>query len=99
MTALENELNTALSGNSKHNVVSSKNSIINSSVTAMAVAEPILFDIYGKENIIRQKPYNLYHIRNYWIMEGSLPEGFLGGTFQIIIDDRDCKVIEITHGK
>jgi NTF2 fold immunity protein len=96
---LEQELNLSLSGKNKYNVVNSKDAIINKAMTAMTVAEAILIEIYGEANITKQKPYNIYHIKNYWIMDGSLPKGSVGRTFHIIIDDRTSKVIEITHGK
>ncbi len=99
MHKIKQELNLTLSGKDKYNLVNSTNTILNSGITVSIVAEAVLIDIYGKSNIERQKPYKIYHIKNYWIMDGSLPKGSYGGTFHIVLDDRDCKVIEITHGK
>jgi hypothetical protein len=96
---LEEELDSSLSGNNKGNVVNSKDAILNSGIAVMGVAEAILIGIYGEKDIVKQKPYIMHHIRNYWIVDGSLPKGSKGGTFHIIIDDRTCKVIEITHRK
>jgi len=93
------ELSEALNTKGIHNVVDNKSAIIKDSLTAINVAEPILFSIYGRENIIKQKPYEIYNIDNHWILTGTLPEGFMGGTFLIIIDDRNSRVIRITHGK
>ena len=59
----------------------------------------MLFSIYGKDNIIKQSPYEIYFIDNYWVIGGTLPKEYLGGTFLIIIDSRNCKIIRITHGK
>lgn len=67
--------------------------------TAIAVAEPILFSIYGKDAILGEKPYEAYLIDNYWVIVGTLPEGMLGGTFLIILDATNAKVVRITHGK
>ncbi|MBI4945999.1 MAG: hypothetical protein HY840_06320 [Bacteroidetes bacterium] len=36
---------------------------------------------------------------NYWVISGTMKELHPGGTFLIIIDARDCRVIKITHGK
>lgn len=91
-------LKASLTDKSLHNYLNSKKPVINDSTTAIAVAEPILFSIYGKDNIIKQKPYSVRHIDNYWLISGTLHSG-LGGTFFIIIDARDNKIVRITHGK
>ncbi|MES2543762.1 MAG: YbbC/YhhH family protein [Bacteroidota bacterium] len=93
------ELKFALSQESQHNALDSKSVIIKDRLTAIQVAEPILFGIYGKDNIESQKPYECYLIENYWIIGGALPKDMLGGTFLIIIDARNSKVLKITHGK
>lgn len=95
----EAELKAALSADKIPNVVNGESLIIKDSITAIAVAEPILFDIYGKDNITRQKPYEVYLIETYWILTGTLPKGWDGGTFLIIIDARDSRVLRIMHGK
>ncbi|MFL9838816.1 NTF2 fold immunity protein [Flavobacterium sp. ST-75] len=92
------ELQEALNDNN-HNVVNGKNIIIKDSITAIGVAEPILFGLYTKENIIKQHPYEIHHIDNYWVINGTLQTGFRGGTFLCIIDDRTGKILRITHGK
>ncbi len=95
----EKELKIALSKESQHNVIDNKSLLIKDSLTAIKVAEPILFSIYGKENIESEKPYETYLINNYWVIAGTLPEDSLGGTFLIIIDARNSKVLKVTHGK
>lgn len=95
----EKELNLALSKQSQHNVVDNGQNLLNDSATAIKVAEAVLFNIYGKENIETQKPYEIYLIKNYWVIQGNLPEGFIGGTFIIILNAKDAKIIKISHGK
>ncbi len=95
----EQELRESLNDSSLHNVIDHKTSIIKDSTVAISVAESVLFSIYGKESIIKQRPYEIYFINNYWILIGTLPEGSLGGTFLIIIDSRDSRIIRLTHGK
>ncbi len=95
----ETELKLALSGKEQHNVVNSETIVIKDSLTAIAIAEPILFGVYGQSNIVKQKPYEIYHISNYWVLSGTLPKDMCGGTFLIIINDRNSQVIKITHGK
>ena len=93
------ELKIALSDSTVHNVVSSKTLIIKDGETAINVIEPILFTVYGKSNIRNQQPYEAYLIDNYWVISGTLPKGYLGGTFLIIIDATNSKIIRLTHGK
>lgn len=93
------ELKSSLTDKSKHNLIDNKTVIIKDSLTAINIAESILFSIYGKDNITKQRPYEIYFIDNYWLITGTLPSGWKGGTFLIIIDSRDSKVIRITHGK
>ena len=95
----EAELKSALSDTAKHNVINSKTIIIKDSLTATTIAESVLFEIYGKTNITKQKPYEIYHIDNYWVLTGTLPKNWVGGTFLIIMDDRNSQIIKITHGK
>jgi len=95
----EIELKLALSNESQHNFIYNRELIIKDSSTAIKIVEPILFSIYGKENIESQKPYEIYLIENYWVIAGTLPKDMLGGTFLIIIDARNSKVLKITHGK
>ena len=98
-TSAERELKSTLSNKSQHNVINNKTVIIKDSVTAVRIVEPILFSIYGKDNIRRQRPYDAYFIQNHWIISGTLPRNYVGGTFLIIIDARDSRILKITHGK
>ncbi|UFH33590.1 YbbC/YhhH family protein [Chryseobacterium sp. C-71] len=67
--------------------------------TAVEISESILFPIYGKENIIKQRPYDVHFIHGYYIIKGTFPEPQIGGTFIIIINSKDGKVIKLTHGE
>jgi len=93
------QLQIALNDTALHNVVGPENLILKDSEQAIKFAENILFDIYGKKEIIKQKPYDIHKIDNYWILSGTLPQGWKGGTFLIIINAIDCRVLRITHGK
>jgi hypothetical protein len=101
----EKELKSALNDAKEHNVIKDPNfTILNSEEKAIKFAEPILFDIYGKTQIESERPYEIYNIDNYWVIGGTLPkanEGLIvvGGTFLIIFNAQDCKVIRISHGR
>jgi hypothetical protein len=98
-TYARKELKVALSDSAIHNVISAKSLIIKDKETAVNVAEPILFDTYGKGNIRKQRPYEIYLVDNFWVISGTLPKGYSGGTFLIIIDATNSKIIRLTHSK
>ena len=76
--------------------------------TAIRIAEAILFPIYGEKNIRSQRPYVVKLKNGTWSVEGTLPRPpspppgmvarVVGGTFHIVISQRDAKVLEIGHG-
>jgi hypothetical protein len=67
--------------------------------TAVKIAEAILFPIYGEKIIRNQRPYRTTLRDGKWTIDGTyLPPGFTGGTFHIVILQRDARVIEIGHG-
>ncbi len=71
--------------------------------TAIAVVEPILFKIYGKEQIVGERPYVIDLVDGYWTIYGTLKELpgqiVMGGTFLIVLSAKDGRVIKLTHGK
>jgi NTF2 fold immunity protein len=73
--------------------------LIKTKEIAIAMAEPILFDIYSKKQIINERPYECYLIDGYWYISGTLPKGWHGGVFEIIISSKDGQVIKLIHGK
>jgi NTF2 fold immunity protein len=93
------ELKEALSDTTIHNVVNKNTLLIKDKETAINIIEPILFSIYGKNTVKKERPYESYLIDNYWVISGTLPKSYLGGTFLIIIDATNSKIIRLTHGK
>ena len=73
--------------------------LIKSTSTAIAIAEPLLFDIFGKEMILQEKPYEIYLLDGYWYIAGTIPKGSKGGGFEMIFSARDGKIIRLTHYK
>jgi hypothetical protein len=96
---MEKLLIESLSDSSVHNYISKSKILLKEEKKAIEFAENVLFDIYGKDEIIFQRPYEKYLIGYFWIIKGTLPKSSVGGTFLIIIDSRDYKVLRITHGK
>lgn len=93
------ELERALADTTEIDILEKNELLIKEESTAISVAEPILFEIYGKSKIEDEKPYEAYLINNYWVIRGTLNGFSLGGTFSIIIDARNSKVIDIIHYK
>jgi hypothetical protein len=76
-----------------------KGVVISDEATAIAVAEPILFNAYGKEHIVGERPYNVYHVDTYWYLSGTLTDGSIGGVFELILDAHNSEVILLEHGE
>ncbi len=91
--------NALLADTTKLDILDKKKLLIKNENTAISIAEPILFDIYGKSKIEDEKPYEVYLIDNYWVISGTLNRFSSGGTFVIIIDARNSKVLKIIHYK
>ena len=72
---------------------------INDEETAIRAVEPILFEGYGKENILEQKPYKTSKINDYWVIEGSHKGQQLGGVFHLVLDSKNGTIIYLIHGK
>ena len=73
--------------------------LINNEKELVELAEPILFRIYGKDEILNERPYDYYRFGDFWILTGTLPKQSLGGTFNIKINRKTCQIINISHGK
>jgi hypothetical protein len=93
----KSELKEALSNKREKQILVDK--VITDKETAIMVTETILFKIYGKDNITKQRPYEINQIDNYWVLNGTLPKNMLGGTFLIIINSTNGQIIKLTHGK
>lgn len=93
----KSELKDALYNKKEKQILVDK--VIADKETAIIIAETILFKIYGKDNIIKQRPYEINEIDNYWVLNGTLPQNMLGGTFLIILNSTNGQIIKLTHGK
>ena len=92
-------LKVSLKDTTLHNVINKETNILTDEKIAIQFAELVLFEIYGQKTIEMQKPYDAFLINNHWLISGTITKGYKGGTFMIIIDARNYKIIRITHGK
>jgi hypothetical protein len=87
-------LATALLVHNRSEIFNKPGGLVPDQRTAIAIAEAVLFPIYGEKNIRQQRPYVAKHARGKWIIEGA---GYAGGVFHIEIGQRDAKILELWH--
>lgn len=73
--------------------------IIPDKITAVKYAFLILSNVYGEKEIRGEFPLNISLEHSNWIITGSLPDGFIGGTAYININMKTGGVNKIIHFK
>jgi NTF2 fold immunity protein len=91
---------TIFSCNKKNLAISSNDDcIIKNEQTFVRISENILFDVYGEDNIIKQKPYLVRNVNDtIWTMTGSIQTD-LGGVFYLEMNCKNAQVLKIEHTK
>jgi len=92
------EIRKFTSDSSQYNVTN-KGLLLKDKKSTIAFIEPFLFEEYGKETILDQRPYEIYLIDNYWWVKGTMSKEAVGGTFKIIVNAIDKEIIYINHQK
>ena len=72
---------------------------ISTEYDAIEFAEPVLFRIFGEDDIKDEKPYMIDLVDGFWIMDGSLPAETHGGVFHIIFSAKNGREIQLYHDK
>ncbi len=67
--------------------------------TAVRIAEAVLFPIYGEEKIKAEYPLTVNLDQGVWTVEGTIPEGMLGGVAVIEISKENGCILRVSHGK
>lgn len=73
-------------------------------VVAVRIAECVLFEIYGKEYIEREKPFSVNLENGVWIIEGNIPKindsimTFCGQSY-IEIKKSNGEILKLLHTK
>jgi hypothetical protein len=65
--------------------------------TAIAIAEAILIPIMGEKEVLIERPFQANLSGEVWIVTGTLPRGFVGGTAIVKIARRDGRILHMTH--
>ena len=92
------EIKKLTNDSSQYNSINKKLLLANKK-SAINFADSVLFKEYGKENILGEKPYEIYLIDNYWWIKGTMLKQSVGGTCKLVVNAVDKKVIWINHQK
>jgi len=76
-----------------------KEGLVPTAEIAVEIADVILSNIFGKENIEEQKPFSINLEGNIWIIDGYLEPGVKGGTAYIEINKENGEILKVSHGK
>jgi hypothetical protein len=76
-----------------------KDGFVPDAATAIKIAVAIWAPIFGDAKIAVEKPYHATLKDGIWIVEGSLPEGYVGGVARAEILKEDGRIVSISHGK
>ena len=71
--------------------------VVSDKETAIRITEAILSPIYGKKATRGQRPYQVTLNDGKWTVDGTVRPGFVGGSFHVIILQRDARVVEIGY--
>ena len=71
--------------------------VVSDKETAIRIAEAILFPVYGENAIRGQRPYQVTLNDGKWAVDGTVRPGFVGGSFHVVILQRDARVVEIGY--
>jgi hypothetical protein len=82
----------------KHNV-KPKAGYVPQASTAIKIAVAVWEQIYGEEQIARQKPFKATLANGVWTVEGSLPELMVGGVAVAEIAKDDGQILRVSHGR
>lgn len=77
---------------------------VNSAQVAFSIVEPILIDLFSKEEVEKEKPFSINLIDNeIWVINGALhqPKGeiIMGGTKYVEIRKKDGRILKIIQGE
>lgn len=74
--------------------------VVSNAAVAGRIAEAILSDIYGEEEIRKQLPFKVELLNDVWHVSGAWQTEKLrmGGVAEIWIRKTDSAVLRITHG-
>ena len=76
-----------------------ENVIVPDAKTAISIAEAIWIPLYGKKEIMKEKPFRAVLTNSVWIVRGFLPNGYRGGVAIAEISKETGCVLRVLHEK
>ena len=66
--------------------------------TAVKIGEAVLLPIYGEKVLKEERPFTARLEKpDVWRVEGTLPEGYMGGTAVVKISKKDGTILFLVH--
>ena len=79
-------------------ITSNKDTLIATPEAAAIIAKAAVISIYDEE-CAKEQPYKIVSNSIYWIVSGTLRDGYVGGTFTMVIRKKDGKIEHYYHEK
>jgi hypothetical protein len=76
-----------------------QNGFVPDKETAIAIAEAVWTPLYGKKQILKERPFQAVLTNGVWIVRGSLPEGYNGGVAIAEISKATGCILRVIHEK
>ena len=67
--------------------------------SALKLAEKAMIRTYSWKQINSERPQTATLSGNVWIVRGSLPPLWVGGVAEVKIEERNGRILSVTHGK
>lgn len=74
-----------------------KEGLVPDKATAIKIAEVVLFRLYGEEDIVAQRPYQVKQEDDIWWISGTLKANVFGSAFNIAISKQTAAVLHLEH--
>ena len=76
-----------------------KEGYVPDAATAIKIAEAVWIPIYGEETLKDERPFTAHLVNGVWIVQGTLPDGWLGGTAYAEISKETGRILNVIHFK
>lgn len=80
-------------------ISSSEGALIATAEAAAIIAKAAVTSIYDEECAESEQPYMIRSNPDTWVVSGSLPDGYVGGTFSMAIRKDNGKIEHFYHEK
>lgn len=71
--------------------------VVPTAAVAEAIHAAVVRGVFGDATIREQRPFHAVRSGEYWVVHGSLPVGFAGGTAVTVIRAKDGAVLWVFH--